>query len=88
MRLGWRPPQQRGEYDILPLVLQAQGGEAQMFDIPRELIIEVELQHPQLVRCCLATTHFLVTFISKYLFVLEHQTSLVCSKPSGVRLHW
>ena len=63
VRLGWRPPEQRGEYDILPLVLQAQGGEAQMFEIPRDLVIEVELQHPQSVtrpRCCLATTHFLL----------------------------
>ena len=62
MRLGWHPPESRGEYDILPLVLQAQGGEAQVFDIPKDLIIEVELQHPQSVPPLVLMLHFMDSF--------------------------
>ena len=46
MRLGWEPPAQKGPYDLLPLVLQANGGEPQCFEIPEEDVIQVELSHP------------------------------------------
>ena len=47
MRLGWNPPIPRGRFDILPLVLQANGGDPELFDIPPELAMEVPISHPQ-----------------------------------------
>jgi nitric-oxide synthase len=44
--LGWQG--EGGRFDILPLVIQTPGGEPQLFDLPREEILEVELHHPEL----------------------------------------
>ena len=50
MRLGWRPPDNKfGRFDILPLVLQANGKDPEFFIIPEDLILEVHLTHPELV---------------------------------------
>lgn len=47
MKLGWRPPRERpGRFDILPLVLQANGGAPEVFEIPKDLIMEVPITHP------------------------------------------
>ncbi|XP_063930433.1 nitric oxide synthase, salivary gland isoform X2 [Zophobas morio] len=46
LRLGWRGPGTR--WDILPLVLSANGHDPDYFDIPSELILEVPLTHPTL----------------------------------------
>lgn len=43
-RLGWK-----GEgtaWDILPLVLSADGKAPEFFDIPREIVMEVKMEHP------------------------------------------
>ncbi|KAJ8383900.1 hypothetical protein AAFF_G00213630 [Aldrovandia affinis] len=42
--MGWKP--KFGLFDVLPLVLQADGGEPQLFEIPPELILEVPFTHP------------------------------------------
>ncbi|ELU07755.1 hypothetical protein CAPTEDRAFT_193123 [Capitella teleta] len=34
-------------FDVLPLVLQADGQDPEMFEIPKEIILEVELSHPE-----------------------------------------
>lgn len=47
MKLGWTPPPQRTQFDVLPLVLQAAGGEPQWYEIPREIILEVPITHPE-----------------------------------------
>lgn len=44
VKLGWKT--KRGEWDILPLVLSANGHDPDYFDIPPELILEVRLSHP------------------------------------------
>lgn len=47
-KLGWR-----GEgtpFDVLPLVIQTGGGDPEWHVIPPELILEVELHHPELSR--------------------------------------
>ncbi|XP_071508919.1 nitric oxide synthase 3-like [Diadema antillarum] len=44
--LGWRSARTR--FDILPLVLQVNGDDPEVFDIPPELVHEVELVHPEL----------------------------------------
>ncbi len=44
-KLGWRGA--GTEFDVLPLVLQAGNcSHPEMFEIPKELILEVQLQHP------------------------------------------
>lgn len=43
-KLGWRGKGTR--WDLLPLVLSANGHDPDYFDLPRELILEVSLTHP------------------------------------------
>ncbi|XP_067866663.1 nitric oxide synthase 2b, inducible [Heterodontus francisci] len=43
--LGWKP--RFGRYDVLPLIIQANGQDPEMFEIPPELILEVEIEHPK-----------------------------------------
>ncbi|XP_051525726.1 nitric oxide synthase 2a, inducible [Myxocyprinus asiaticus] len=45
IQLGWKP--KYGRFDVLPLVLQANGEDPELFDIPSELILEVPIEHPQ-----------------------------------------
>jgi nitric-oxide synthase len=42
--LGWQAP--GGWFDVLPLVIQTHGDKPQLFDVPRELVLEVPLTHP------------------------------------------
>lgn len=43
-KLGWKG--KGTDWDILPLVLQANGHDPDYFDIPPELILEVHFVHP------------------------------------------
>nr|ADT78701.1 inducible nitric oxide synthase [Ctenopharyngodon idella] len=45
IQLGWTP--KYGLFDVLPLVLQANGEDPQVFEIPQHLILEVHMEHPQ-----------------------------------------
>ena len=42
---GWKG--KGGMFDVLPLILQANGEELQMFEIPEDLILEVNISHPE-----------------------------------------
>ncbi|XP_053625509.1 nitric oxide synthase-like [Plodia interpunctella] len=44
VKLGWKPP--RTAWDILPLVLSADGRDPEYFEIPREIVMEVKIEHP------------------------------------------
>ncbi|XP_022086343.1 nitric oxide synthase, brain-like isoform X1 [Acanthaster planci] len=44
-KLGWKGS--GGRFDILPLVLQANGEDPEWFDIPEECAMEVKLSHPE-----------------------------------------
>lgn len=44
IKLGWKPKMTR--FDILPLVLSANGHDPDYFDLPPDLVMEVELSHP------------------------------------------
>ncbi|XP_076182998.1 nitric oxide synthase isoform X1 [Ptiloglossa arizonensis] len=44
IKLGWKGARTR--FDILPLVLSANGHDPDYFDIPSELVLEVPLSHP------------------------------------------
>ncbi|KAF4074241.1 hypothetical protein AMELA_G00237230 [Ameiurus melas] len=42
---GWKAP--RGRFDILPLLLQANGHDPELFEIPDDLVLEVDITHPK-----------------------------------------
>lgn len=47
MKLGWKgKPTGPGPWDILPLVLSANGHDPEYFEYPDDLILEVPLVHP------------------------------------------
>ncbi|UYV63676.1 NOS1 [Cordylochernes scorpioides] len=43
--LGWRGP--RGRWDVLPLLLSANGEDPQIFELPEDLVLRVQLTHPR-----------------------------------------
>lgn len=45
-RLGWRPPERRGSFDVLPLLIEAEPGEPRLFTLPPDAVLEVPLTHP------------------------------------------
>lgn len=45
MKMGWKG--KHGMFDILPLVLQAYGGQPEMFEYPKDLVLEAEIVHPR-----------------------------------------
>ena len=52
MQQGWKAP--RGRFDVLPLLLQANGNDPELFELSADLILEVPITHPKYVR---ARTH-------------------------------
>ncbi|XP_015221897.2 nitric oxide synthase 1 isoform X1 [Lepisosteus oculatus] len=42
---GWKAP--KGRFDVLPLLLQANGNDPELFEIPADLILEVPITHPK-----------------------------------------
>ena len=47
IELGWRPPQTRGRWDLLPLVVMAESDKPVMVEIPSPLSRLVHISHPQ-----------------------------------------
>jgi nitric-oxide synthase len=47
-RLGWRPPAGRTAFDKLPLVVQTPHEGVSVFPLPRDVVREVPLEHPEL----------------------------------------
>ncbi|QFU88963.1 Nitric oxide synthase oxygenase [Amycolatopsis sp. YIM 10] len=47
-RLGWCPPPERGPFDLLPLIIEANEGELHWFTLPADAVLEVPLSHPDL----------------------------------------
>ncbi|XP_032898999.1 nitric oxide synthase, brain isoform X1 [Amblyraja radiata] len=45
MQQGWKGP--NGRFDVLPLLLQANGNDPEQFEITPELILEVPITHPR-----------------------------------------
>ncbi|XP_042735532.1 nitric oxide synthase, inducible [Lagopus leucura] len=45
IELGWKP--KYGRFDIVPLVLQANGQDPEIFEYPPEIILEVPMEHPK-----------------------------------------
>ena len=45
VKLGWKGAD--GDFDVLPLVLSAPDEEPELFEIPKEFVLEVPITHPQ-----------------------------------------
>jgi nitric-oxide synthase, bacterial len=43
---GWRPPAQRGPFDVLPLAIGRGRDRPELFDLPGDAVLEVPLVHP------------------------------------------
>ncbi|KAM6163423.1 nitric oxide synthase, inducible [Rhynchocyon petersi] len=43
--LGWKP--KYGRFDVMPLILQADGCDPELFEIPPDLVLEVPMEHPK-----------------------------------------
>lgn len=48
MTLGWEPPRERGEFDLLPLIIQMPGSPPRIFPLPPDCVLEVPISHPTL----------------------------------------
>ncbi|WP_185008369.1 nitric oxide synthase oxygenase [Crossiella cryophila] len=46
--LGWRPPTQRSPFDLLPLAVETAHEGVRLFPVPRDVVMEVPLEHPDL----------------------------------------
>lgn len=44
-KLGWKASQR--EYTVLPIVIQVNGERPELFEIPKDIIMEVPLVHPE-----------------------------------------
>jgi len=48
LKLGWRrPKRERTPFDILPLVIELPGRAPRLFEVPKDLVLEVPLTHPE-----------------------------------------
>lgn len=45
MRLGWKGGAHT-PFDLLPLIIQVPGGKPQIYDLPEDAVLEVQLRHP------------------------------------------
>lgn len=43
---GWRPPERKGSFDVLPLLIESGPGERRLFRLPPDAVLEVPLSHP------------------------------------------
>jgi nitric-oxide synthase len=46
MKLGWQP--RGGRFDVLPMVIQVPGEQPKLFELPKESVLEVDIEHPDL----------------------------------------
>ena len=44
--LGWQPPEERGEYDVLPLVIELPGEAPRIYPLDPTEVLEVPISHP------------------------------------------
>lgn len=45
--LGWRAPEMPGPFDVLPLIIRGSDGARHLFDVPKALVREVPIAHPE-----------------------------------------
>ncbi len=45
---GWQPPELRGHFDVLPLIVETAQDGPRITEVPRDAVLEVPLRHPEL----------------------------------------
>ncbi|MBE1463986.1 nitric oxide synthase oxygenase [Kibdelosporangium phytohabitans] len=48
VKLGWRPAEPRGAFDVLPLVIETTEAGVQLYELPADALQEVAITHPDL----------------------------------------
>jgi len=48
MEAGWRPPEKRGAFDLLPLLIETPAEGEKLFELPADAVLEVPITHPSL----------------------------------------
>jgi len=48
MKLGWQPAEERSPYDILPVVIEVPGKEPKLYELDKDEVLEVEIEHPSI----------------------------------------
>ena len=44
--LGWRPPVERSQFDLLPIIIQV-GEKLRYYEVPKHEVLEVQIRHPK-----------------------------------------
>ncbi len=44
--LGWRPPEEPGQFDLLPVILRDESDRRVLAEFPRNLVRQIEIRHP------------------------------------------
>lgn len=47
LALGWRSPEPPGRFDVLPLLITSDGVGPEVHELPRDVVMEVPLSHPE-----------------------------------------
>ncbi len=47
VRLGWQPPTQLSQWDLLPWVIESRTSPPRVFNLPRRAVMEVPIKHPE-----------------------------------------
>lgn len=47
IEIGWQPPRDRSAFDLLPIVVEFPGHAPRWFELPRKVVMEVQISHPE-----------------------------------------
>ncbi len=47
IQLGWKPPTEKTAFDILPIIIQKKGQFPKLFELNKQEVLEVNLEHPE-----------------------------------------
>jgi nitric-oxide synthase len=46
MEMGWRSPEQKSPFDVLPLVIEYPGEKPRWYELPEDAVLQIEITHP------------------------------------------
>jgi len=46
MKVGWRPPEKHGTFDLSPLLIETPADREQWLELPADAVLEVSIAHP------------------------------------------
>ena len=48
IKLGWKPPENKSPYDVLPLVIEVPGHKPKLYEWNKDDVLEVDIEHPSI----------------------------------------